>query len=198
MAVGQNNFSDIPYTSESGGGGIHYDPNDVSSAQAFYDSATGQYGFRMPDGSVLGSRPAPFYDANNPGGKPSNYNTSQYQNAQNRALRDQGRQGGNSGLMSPTQVVPNAALGANGGPQSTTPGGGGGGGGLPLALKKLAAGVIPAVVGRTIGGGGSNELSPELQQLLAMAIQRMTQQQPLFNSINAQAMAGLPTAYQQK
>ena len=70
-------------------------------------------------------------------------------------------------------------------------------GGLPLALKKLAAGTIPAVVGKTLANNnGSNQLSPELQQLLAMALQRMTQQQPLFNAINAQAMAGLPTAYQ--
>ena len=39
-------------------------------------------------------------------------------------------------------------------------------------------------------------MPPELQQLLAMAMQRMSQQEPLFQSINAQAMAGLPTAYQ--
>lgn len=76
--------------------------------------------------------------------------------------------------------------------------GGGNGGGLPMGLKALAA--VPAIA-RQLGGGngsgnGNASMPPELQQLLAMAMQRMSQQEPLFQSINAQAMAGLPTAYQ--
>jgi hypothetical protein len=115
------------------------------------------------------------------------------------AFSDQNGQGGNAGLMGSDKVVPGAALGENGG--ASAPGGGGGnGGGIPW-YGKAAAAAIPAVLGRTLGGGGSNgggngSLPPELQQLLQMSLQRMSSQDPLFRSINAQAMAGLPTAYQ--
>lgn len=190
MAVGYG--SERSYTSEGGGGGIHYDPNDISNARPFYDPITGQAGFIMPDGTMLGSRPAPFYDSNNPGGRPSNYNPSQYNDAQRRMygedfsnkdfLRDAVNDVGNT-------VSPGSAPG------------GGGGGGLPLALKKLLplAAFAPAArnaFGGNNGSGMNTQIPPELQQLLQMSLQRMTSQDPLFRSINAQAMAGLPTAYQ--
>ncbi len=79
-------------------------------------------------------------------------------------------------------------------------GGGGNGGGVPLALKKLAPfAALAPTLRNALGGndtGTNTTMPPELQQLLQMSLQRMTSQDPLFRSINAQAMAGLPTAYQ--
>ena len=68
-------------------------------------------------------------------------------------------------------------------------------------LGKAALIAGPALAGRAMrgsGGSGSGNASlpPELQQLLQMSLKRMASQDPLFSSINAQAMAGLPTAYQ--
>lgn len=71
------------------------------------------------------------------------------------------------------------------------------------ALGRTALVAGPALLGRALRGNGSGSgsgsgagLPPELQQLLQMSLQRMSAQDPLFRSINAQAMAGLPTAYQ--
>lgn len=104
--------------------------------------------------------------------------------------------GGLGGLAPASYTVPSATLGANGG----IPAGTSAGRKIADAIGRVATNVIPAVVGRAISGGNDSTggLSPELQQLLQMSIKRMTQQQPLFESINRQAMAGLPTAYQQK
>jgi len=110
-----------------------------------------------------------------------------------------------AGLAGSGYTVPAATLGANGG----IPAGYGAGAtatgtslaermGRRLGDAALIAG--PAIVGRAMSGGGNGggnaALPPELQQLLQMSMQRMTAQDPLFKSINAQAMAGLPTAYQ--
>lgn len=186
----------------AGGGGSGWErdinnPNtrDVSTAEPQYDRFGNPLGFgwRNADGSMTLINGQTFTQyggaLNGPGG---------------RGFSDQSGQGGNAGLMGSDQVVPDAALGPNGGIGGTSPGGGGGnGGGIPLGLKRLAplAGLVPAIAGAAGGfgggGGGTNtQIPPELQQLLQMSLQRMTSQDPLFKSINAQAMAGLPTAYQ--
>lgn len=182
----------------SGGSGweqniTNRDSRDVSTAQFVYDKTTGQYVWGWPrgDGSVDPVKPTatpasgnspyqngvppasqgPYYDTGNTGGQPSNYTGRDYR----------------------------AAL---------PPSGGGGGNGTPLGWPaKIAAAAIPAAVG-TIpklfdpnGGsapGGSLQLPPELQQLLALALKRMTDQNPLAASINAQALGGLPTSYQRQ
>lgn len=60
--------------------------------------------------------------------------------------------------------------------------------GLPLGA--LAAGRMANGGGGGMGSGG--DLPPELQQLLAMSLQRMRDQEPLFQAVNQQAFAGLP------
>lgn len=76
---------------------------------------------------------------------------------------------------------------------------GGGGGGLPALLRTIAP-LAPLVAGRLQGGSGApgvnTQMPPELQQLLAQAMRRMADQEGLFQSVTAQAKAGLPTAYQ--
>lgn len=173
----------------AGGGGSGWErdinnPNkrDVSTAEPQYDRFGNPLGFgwRNADGSMTLINGQTFTQyggaLNGPGG---------------RGFSDQGGQGGNAGLMGSDQVVPDAALGPNGGIGGRSPGSGGGNGaGAPL----LAA--LAGVAGAGGGGGTNTTMPPELQQLLQMSLQRMTAQDPLFKSINAQAMAGLPTAYQ--
>jgi hypothetical protein len=90
------------------------------------------------------------------------------------------------------------------------PSNGGSGGGLPLggkaaalpAIAKVAIPTLAMAAGRSLTGGGNSGtaapgMPPELQQLLAMAMRRMTEQEPLSRAVNAQAYAGLPTAYKQ-
>jgi hypothetical protein len=60
--------------------------------------------------------------------------------------------------------------------------------GIPLGA--LAAGRMAN--GGGAGGGSGDGLPPELQQLLAMSLQRMRDQEPLFQAVNQQAFAGLP------
>lgn len=181
MAVGYG--PERAQTSEGGGGGIHYDPNDISNARPVYDPVTGQVDFIMPDGTRLGGN-GQGQNGNSPYGPYS----GQYQNDPNQ--------------MPPTSLQNNPTYyGPGGGGATGAPGGGGGGGGLPLALKKLLplAALAPSlrnVFGGDNGGNANTQIPPELQQLLQMSLQRMTSQDPLFRSINAQAMAGLPTAYQ--
>lgn len=81
------------------------------------------------------------------------------------------------------------------------PSGNGSGGALPMAVKRLAAAGGSAALGRMLGGNtnpgsAAANLPPEFQQLLALAMRRMADQEPLFQAVNAQAMGGLPTAYQ--
>lgn len=170
--------SDRAATSEGGGGGIHYDPNDISNARPVYDPMTGQIEFRMPDGTRLGGS-----------GQGQNGNSSYGPYA--------GAYQNDPSQMPPASLQNNETFfGPGGAGASSAPGGGGGGGGVPLALKKLAAGAVPAIAGRVASGGGGSQLTPELQQLLALAMKRMQDQEPLFQAINRQAMAGLPASYQ--
>lgn len=71
-------------------------------------------------------------------------------------------------------------------------------------IAKLAAPVAATVLPRLVanpggpgGGGPTTGTPPELSALLADAMKRMQSQQPLFDSVNRQAQAGLPT-YAQK
>jgi len=116
--------------------------------------------------------------------------------------------GGMAGLAGSDYVVPSAALGANGGVGAGVAGTAGAatsaasrgawsrvGDAFKVAAK--AAPLAAAVATRPNGGAnGSGSMSPELQQLLAQALKRMSSQDGLFNAVNAQAMAGLPTIYQ--
>jgi hypothetical protein len=80
-------------------------------------------------------------------------------------------------------------------------------GGLGEALKKALPALIAGGVGlggRALAGGGFGSgvppappIPPELQQLLAQAMQRAAAQQPIVNAVNKQTLAGLP-AYVQK
>lgn len=104
--------------------------------------------------------------------------------------------GGMAGLAGSDYVVPSAALGANGGVSAASRGAWSRvGDAFKVAAK--AAPLAAAVATRPNGGAnGSGSMSPELQQLLAQALKRMSSQDGLFNAVNAQAMAGLPTIYQ--
>lgn len=63
--------------------------------------------------------------------------------------------------------------------------------GIPIAA--LAAGRALSPGGNSGAPNGANNLPPELQQMLALSVQRMRDQEPLFQAINRQALAGLPT-----
>lgn len=180
----------------AGGGGSGWERNinnqparDIGTAAPQYDRFGNPLGFgwRNADGSMTLINGQTFTQyggaLNGPGG---------------RGFSDQGGQGGNAGLMGSDQVVPDAALGPNGGIGGRSPGSGGGNGaGAPLSrLAGLLPAALVGVAGAGGGGGTNTTMPPELQQLLQMSLQRMTAQDPLFKSINAQAMAGLPTAYQ--
>lgn len=147
------------------------DSRDISTVRAIYDPATGQYEFRFPDGTPLngghGFSPAGPY-------------------------RD--------GYRYAPEAQPPNSIAEN--PMPTAPPSGtGSGGGLPMAVKRLAAAGGSAALGRMLGGNtnpgaAAANLPPEFQQLLALAMRRMADQEPLFQAVNAQAMGGLPTAYQ--
>lgn len=74
-----------------------------------------------------------------------------------------------------------------------------GGSGLLGSLLKMApvgAGLVGKLASGGFGGGNSGpagQMSPELQQMLQLSLQRMNSQQPLFDAVNKQALAGLPT-----
>lgn len=48
------------------------------------------------------------------------------------------------------------------------------------------------------GGGAGGNMPPELSELLALSMKRMRDQEPLFQSVTKQALAGLPTYAQGK
>jgi hypothetical protein len=56
----------------------------------------------------------------------------------------------------------------------------------------LVALLIRALTGGMSGGGGDQNVPPELQQMLAEATRRMQATGPLFDQLNAHAKAGLP------
>lgn len=65
-------------------------------------------------------------------------------------------------------------------------------------LTPLLKAAVPAVGALTAHATGTNGgMPPELQQLLALALKRQQEQQPLFDAVTHQALAGLPT-YAQK
>ena len=181
MAIG---YTPSQMDPSAGGGGSNWERNinnqDISTAKPVYNAATGQYEWQLPDGSRLTGN-----GAGQNGNSPYGPYAGGYQN--------------DPDFMPPGSLQNNETWFGPGGGGSQGGSGGGNGSGLPLtALRGLAA--IPAIA-RQLGGGngsgnGNASMPPELQQLLAMAMQRMSQQEPLFQSINAQAMAGLPTAYQ--
>lgn len=167
----------IPQQSEALAHGGAATPGDVGNARFYLDKATGQYIWGWPtyqNGRQVGVRAAApdFYtDPNQP--NPMNDPDKNF-------LRRQVNDTGNAVSGSPA---------ADGG-------GGGGGGGIP-GWAKTAAAALPAAASLANPPGGNNAMSPELQQLLAQALKRMSQQDGLFSAINKQAMAGLPTIYQQ-
>lgn len=77
-----------------------------------------------------------------------------------------------------------------------------GGGGFDMAdtIRRIAQSGVPigAMLGtRALAGGGGDSgqsaISPELQQMLAMSMRRMSAQEPLFQAVNRQAFEGLPS-----
>ena len=180
MAVG---YTPTQMDPSMGGGGSGWErdinnPNkrDVSTAQPQYDRFGNPLGFgwRETDGTITMVTGDRYSSYGGTLGSGDDFSGKGF-------VRDQVNETGNT-------VSPGSAPG----------GGGGNGGGMPLSRL---AGLIPAIAGAAGGfggsGGGTNtQIPPELQQLLQMSMQRMTAQDPLFKSINAQAMAGLPTAYQ--
>lgn len=159
----------------AGGGGSGWErdinnPNkrDVSTAQPQYDrfGNTLGFGWKEPDGSITLITGDRYSGDGGMIGSGGDFSNKGF-------VRDQVNATGE-------RVSPGSSPGS----------GGGNGAGAPL----LAA--LAGVAGAGGGGGTNTTMPPELQQLLQMSLQRMTAQDPLFKSINAQAMAGLPTAYQ--
>lgn len=70
-------------------------------------------------------------------------------------------------------------------------------------VKKILAALVgaggAAAAGGAFGGGGNTAptTSPELQQMLAIAMRRMAAQEPLFDAVNRQAYGGLPAYVKQ-
>jgi hypothetical protein len=64
-----------------------------------------------------------------------------------------------------------------------------------LGMAPVGAGLVGKLASGGFGGGDNNpagQMSPELQQMLQLSLQRMNQQQPLFDAVSKQALAGLP------
>lgn len=165
-----------------GGGGSGWERNisnpnshDVSTLRPVYDEATGQWQFQFPDGSNLMA------------GQNGNSAIGPYR----------GSYRNDPMMMPPPALQSNDVYFGPGGGAETQAANGGGPGGIPLGkLSKLLP--VAAALKNAPGSGSPNgSMSPELQQLLAQALKRMSQQDGLFSSINKQAMAGLPTIYQQ-
>jgi len=56
----------------------------------------------------------------------------------------------------------------------------------------LAAGALPGILARIYGPNANSNVPPELRQLLAQQTQRSAYQNPLFEAVTGQALAGLP------
>lgn len=105
-----------------------------------------------------------------------------------------GGAGVGAGSVAPSAGVGGATSGA------ATAGSAAGLGGIGKALKDLGIPLGIAAAGKAMtggfgggDGGGSSDLPPELQQLLQLSMDRMRSQGPLFDAVNRQALAGLPT-----
>jgi len=185
----------IPYQSESLAHGGTPDPNDVGGARFYYDKETGQYMWGFPtyrDGRQYGVNPV----------NPGNYDRNGMSEAgPYRSGYRFPQQQIPASLMDPAQMGNLSGTGPTTNASQPNPGGGGGGGGnsggIPGWLKNAASALPIAAAAATGGPGGNNAMSPELQQLLAQALKRMSSQDGLFAAVNKQAMAGLPTIYQQ-
>jgi hypothetical protein len=132
--------------SEAAASGIHYDPNDISSARPVYDPATGQIVFVMPDGTPVGGN-----GAGQNGNSPYGPYAGQYQN-------------------DPSQMPPNflqnnpTYFGAGGGSSQgqASPGGGGGGGGVNQLLRYLIPGA-GSVIDDILNRRANNQANGYLQ-----------------------------------
>lgn len=172
--------SRIPDIGPSGGGSA-FDPTDVGGASWQFDPVrqTWVWGWSAPGGGVTPAAPQGGGNANADG-------TSAYGPYA-------------SGYKFPDQVMPTPPTSLD--PNAAGPSGGGGGGGLSAigaALKKLGIPLGVAAAGRAMsaqGGGalGAGGLPPEMQELLRLSMDRMRSQQPLFEAVTTQALAGLPT-----
>jgi len=170
-----------------GGGGTGWERNisnpnsqDVSMLRAVYNPVTGQFQYQFPNGATL--------QAGQNGNSAIGPYAGSYRNDPN--------------MMPPPSLQSNDVyFGPGGGAETGQSNRGGAPGGIPLGkFIKNAASALPlaAALANKPGDGspGSGNMSPELQQLLAQALKRMSAQDGLFSAINAQAMAGLPTIYQ--
>lgn len=116
-----------------------------------------------------------------------------------------GIMGGAAWALGP-ETAAAGAVGPTGAAASTSPAipaslaaGGSGLAGLSGVLRQLAEAGIPIgtlLATRALGGGGGSSepapMSPELQEALSLALQRLKDQQPLQDAVNRQALAGLP------
>lgn len=99
--------------------------------------------------------------------------------------------GGTTAATVPASLAATAGGGLTGATSAAT---------IGATLKKLAAAGIPVAAlvqhlaggGSPDGSGGTSGVPPELQQMLGLAMKRMSAQEPLFNAVNQQALAGLP------
>jgi hypothetical protein len=151
---------------------------DVSMLRPTYDATTGQWQFTFPNGSNLQA------------GQGGNSAIGPYR----------GSYRNDPGMMPPPSLQSNDVFFGPGGGAETQASNGGAPGGIPLRRLAKALPIAATLATKPGGSGdpnGNNSMSPELQQLLAQALKRMSQQDGLFAAINKQAMAGLPTIYQQ-
>lgn len=149
---------------------------DVSGARFFYNKDTGTYEWGFP-----------VYDQNG--------QLVSWDPVVNRHTDSGARSMADYWLNNPVTVRNNPVPPPSGGDGS------GGSGGIPGIVRRAAPLAAGAIAGRTAFGGGggtgaSAQIPPELTELLRMSLQRVRDQEPLFQSITAQARGGLPTAYQ--
>ena len=166
-----------------GGGGSGWERNinnpnsqDVSMLRPVYDPITGQWQFQFPNGSNLMA------------GQDGNSAIGPYR----------GSYRNDPAMMPPPSLQSNDVYFGPGGGAETQAANNGAPGGVPInKIAKLLP--VAAALKNGLPGSGSPDgsMSPELQQLLAQALKRMSSQDGLFAAVNKQAMAGLPTIYQQ-
>ncbi len=143
MAVNDN--PERAATSEGGGGGIDYDPNDISNARPSYDPMTGELTFIMPDGTRVGGT-----GAGQNGNSPYGPYAGQYQN-------DPSQMPPGSLQGNPTYYGPGGGYSQG----AVQPGGGGGGGGVNALLKFLVPGagsILDVVLNRRANGQANDYL----------------------------------------